>query len=282
MDEQAKLAQEKRLDELALCWKHTPESDTAVKQNLYMQLWEAVYFEKPEAWQNPEGTGNEIKAIIAGFDETKGTFSHYMRASRKNYEKKWNKEVMKRVSHEDSVDDEDNPVAPLRAVVSAPGRAAEVQDTVVEIAAMIQDFGKNPANRSENRESRQWYGLFYTEMITRSMKAAPRLLKRIENAVFKAAELDYLDYYMSRECRTAELVNVTALKSQREVIDSAFTTKKELPDTEVKISSGKGRAPLPAAVPLSFLKRVRGVKSSNPTHSKHFANYEKMIGQYRP
>ena len=201
------------------------------KLGLYLKIWGKIYDDNRAFWQDQpiEAIGN----LLAKFDAEKGQFTHYLHNKMKYLRIDAQEKQTKKRNHEISIDDEDSYAEPLRACESEVGLNIELQDSLIEMATMIQNFGKNPAARSENKECKMWYDLFYTEMITRGAKTEPGLLRCIERDIFNAMELRYLDYYMREICRGVEKISETPLKSEREIVDSDFTAKRELSDAEI-------------------------------------------------
>lgn len=273
------MANQVNLDELAVKWSQMSEEDPN-KQGLYMKIWGEVYKENSAFWQDQPV--DAIGKLLAKFDVTEGQFTHYLHKTMKYLRINAQQAQTKKKNSEISIDDEDNYEDPLRAPMPEMGLAIELQDSLLELATVIQNFGKNPAARSENKECKLWYDLFYTEMITRGSKTEPKLLHYIERDIFQAMDLPYLDYYMKEICRGVEKICDTPLKSEREVIDSSFTAKSELSDAELELNDNVSKSALPAAVPLSYLKRKCGIISRNSTHSKYYRKYQEMTGQYRP
>ncbi len=273
------MANQVNLDELAVKWSQMSGEDPN-KQGLYIKIWGEVYNEDSAFWQDQPI--DAIGKLLERFKIEKGQFTHYLHKTMKYLRLDAQKKRTKKTNTEVSIDDEESNAEPLRACESEVSLAMELQDSLLELATVIQNFGKNPAARSENKECKMWYDLFYTEMITRGSKTEPKLLHCIERDIFQAMELPYLDYYMKEVCRGVEKLCDTPLKSEREVIDSSFTAKSELSDAELEINDNVSKSALPAAVPLSYLKRARGIVSRNSTHSKYYRKYQEMTGQYRP
>lgn len=141
-----------------------------------------------------------------------------------------------------------------------PERMAEFDSRFADLTAMVLNFSARHPGRSGSPEHRMWCRMFYTEDLTWVMKQHTFHFLH-ERDVFQAMDTEYLDYYMSRICRTGKEVMAAPLKPYREVVPER-TEPEETP------------LPLNADVSLSFLRRCRNVKVGASVRSNHIKKYE--------
>ena len=137
-----------------------------------------------------------------------------------------------------------------------------------DLTAMILNFAKLHKGHSNNEKRQSWYQIFFTEDITYSLKETSMEIKfRHERDVFKAMNLEYLDYYMSHVCRTKEEIRKTPLKKYNEIVPAAIDEMGETP------------LPLPADVSIAYYQCCKGTTVTRSNRSNHMARYKEEKGQ---
>lgn len=215
---------------------------------------------------------NSVLEALQKYDPEKGPFSHYLKylISRRNtdaYRKQRN-----HAPNADSLDaaiSEENTLS-LEDVVSDrmaedPGQIGRLEGKLADLTAMILNFSQRHAGKADNATRRSWYRMFYTENMTLVAKEEVRTLLH-ERDVFTAMELEYLDYYMTKACRSLRTLGAARLKPYHEVVPE----RESMEDTPV---------PLPADVSLAFWQYCRGEKKGASARSEQYKAYKQELEQ---
>lgn len=114
-----------------------------------------------------------------------------------------------------------------------------------------------------------WYSMLFTEDVTRIAKGSEPKFQH-ERDIFSAMDTEYLDYYMSKPCRTCLRIACTPLKPYEQVVPGK--------SGEIPVH----REMFPADVSLAFLERIRGtsVKGSARSNQKKF--YDDLRHKLQP
>ncbi|MFI3212748.1 MAG: hypothetical protein R3Y24_05345 [Eubacteriales bacterium] len=111
----------------------------------------------------------------------------------------------------------------------------------------------------------KWWKLFFTEDMTNILKEVT-LTTRYEKEVFQALNTKYLDFFMSKNCRTFGEIEETHLKLECEVIPGS-TVEREL------------KVPIKSQVSFEFLAQPSedNNKPAKSVRSEHRTQYKKYI-----
>ncbi len=268
---------EKRLNEVALQWKSLPpEGNEAVIVALRNEMWLLsfeLYDPKQENFRSKGPNADReyqaaSKTFLDVFEEVSqkylpenGEFSHYLshvfKLRQISTYRKESRTAPTGVSIESGNEDGSNIELPSTRV-SNPEVLAMLNARFAELGAMILNFSLTKKKDSETR--RMWYRLFFTEEMTLAAKTM-ELSVIHERDIFKAMKLSYLDYYMSKKCRTLRNITYTPLKPYGDVVP-----KKKDVRAEPKL-------PLPADISLNYLQICEGITKGDTARSEQLKNY---------
>lgn len=275
---------ERRLNLAALSWKTiSPEGNEDRIKSLYEQVFILSFelFDKPYKQKNGQIIENDPMVFMKVFEEAreryepdKGPFSNYlsMLISKRSIDQKRHDNL-----HAPAGDSlyapvsasEDNDLT-LADVISSEESGTEsgvmFENLYVELTALVLNFSENHTGRQANETRRKWYRIFFTEDMTETYKTHHFNFSK-EREIFRAILLPYLDYYMSRRCRTGKDVAMTALKPYCEVVSAR---KDKMEETEV---------PLPADVSLAYLELCEGVSATPSARSNQLKFYREEVGR---
>lgn len=153
---------------------------------------------------------------------------------------------------------------PTAPTSDEPEENAVFDSYLAELTAMILNFSKRHKGKANNKERRMWYQLFYTENMTMAVQIE-KLSLRHERDIFAAMKLPYLDYYMSKICRTIDALANTPLKPYEEVVPAQ------------KGKTAETKLPLPADVSLAYLRICENISVEKNTRSRQLTNYKDEI-----
>lgn len=298
--EAARMGLERRIDETAVQWKQAQAAgDDARADSLKTELWLLVderynpdtnginrkLSSRKEAgdtginvseWQEQYSNAyfEALQYMFQHFAPEEGQFTHLMSQKLKNA----------RIDQRRY----DGRHAPGNAVLNAPvfGREdiemgdmlrqetyqeearRDLGENLLELAASILNFSRS-SEKKNNPERRMWYALFFTEDVTRITKGSEPEFRH-ERDIFNTMDTEYLDYYMSKQCRTCMQIARTPLKPYGQVVPGK--------SGEIPVS----RKLFPADVSLAFLGRVRGMSVTGPARSNQKKFYDALKYSMRP
>ena len=145
----------------------------------------------------------------------------------------------------------------------APDSRVLFEARCMENTAMILNFTKLHPGRQGNEKRRCWYRIFFTENMTLIYKELDVHFDH-ERDIFTAMLIPYLDFYMSRPCRTGEQIAVTPLKPYRDVISGRSA------------ETGRVPVPIPGDVSVSFLRSI-GEQASASARSNIYPEYRREV-----
>lgn len=280
-----KKEKERRLNEAALLWKTTPpEGNEAVIESLRQQVF-LLSFELFDRKFRKIKTGEWVEAdpgvfitafekAIRNYSPDKGKFCNYLSFLLEKRRFDQLESDSKHAPRADSLDapvsaSEDNDLT-LGDVTAAtegdPDSEIMFEELYVEMAALVLNFARNHTGRQANESRRKWYRIFFTEDMTLTYKTKPYAFSH-ERDIFDAMLLPYLDYYMSRPCRTGEEIACTPLRPYGEVVPA-----REGSGEETKV-------PLPADVSLAYLSQCEGVSATAGARSNQLNFYREEVGR---
>lgn len=287
MDEN-RAEQEKRLNTMALEWKAIPNEGNEAQRIAYenkiaayaLKLYDRYY--KHFYITNKNGTIryteeerydafiSALLDVLKHFDSEKGTFiKRLMKVFPKrlvDISKKNNEYQFNIVSADQQISDENDMTVweKLEDEEAENCFSTELTDSVMELVAAIMKFAKEQDGTDANKLRRLlWYSLFYTEDITQ-LAQSMEVRFRNEKEIFEAVKEAYLDYYMSRICRTMAEIAVTPLKYYEEIMEDSRYIGKEIP------------VPLPAKISLLYLKNCEGIDVLSSARSNQQKMYQQM------
>lgn len=266
---------ERELDQAAYRWKTASGEREQQEQKDQIFLTAFDLHEPPDAERLALDSEQYARsfALVSALDEAfknysseKGQFSHYLSLLIKNRATdsfRWSER------HAPSADSLDTPISEDQSLTlgdtvqapagGAPEEALTFNAHFAELTSMILNFSQRHTGRAGNETRRMWYRLFYTEDMTYALKACElRLLH--ERDIFQAMEESYLDYYMSKPCRTARQLAAAPLKPYGNVVPGRDDTE-ETP------------LPLPGDVSLCYLRRQKGLEVGNTARSNQYKFY---------
>lgn len=279
---------EARLNEIAIKWKTTQSAgNEAVLAALKNELW-ILSFElfdptmenfrakrpnKDREWERASMVFLDVfEEVCAKYSPDRGPFVNYLSYLLKRrlvsaYEA-GNRNAPDGVSIDKEREDEDGgameqsePSAPL---TDDPDWNATFDSYLAELTAMILNFSERHKDKTDNKERRMWYRLFYTENMTLAAQTTELSLHH-ERDIFTAMKLPYLDYYMSKVCRTIHTLSHTPLKPYEEVVLARKGKTKET------------KLPLPADVSLSYLQICENISVGESARSNQMKGYKEEI-----
>ena len=156
----------------------------------------------------------------------------------------------------------------LSSETGAPESGMIFESTYVELTAMVLNFAQNHTGRQANENRRKWYQIFFTEDMTETSKTHPFAFGH-ERDIFKAMLLPYLDYYMSRRCRTGKEIALAPLKPYGEVGPAREGNRVET------------AVPLPADVSLAYLALCEGISAKPSARSNQLKFYREEVRRMR-
>ena len=286
MDEWRK-EKENSLNQAALQWKTTPpEGNEAVIESLRQQVF-ILSFElfdrKFRRTKNGEWVEADPKVFMTAFEEAiqkyspdKGKFCNYLSflLQKREYDQldsdsrhaPWAESLDGLISASEDGGRTLGDLTPAAAGVPDSGIMFEA--LYVEMAALVLNFARNHTRRQANESRRNWYRIFFTEDMTLTYKTKSYAFSH-ERDIFDAMLLPYLDYYMSRPCRTGMEIACTPLRPYGEVVPA-----REGGGEETKV-------PLPADVSLAYLSLCEGVSATAGARSNQLKFYREEVGQIR-
>lgn len=144
----------------------------------------------------------------------------------------------------------------------------EAAEHLNDLLGMILNFSNNHKGKSNNKNKKLWYELFYTEDITRFTKSAEfeEISSHLhERDIFRALRHSYLNFYMSAICESLNEIAWTKLKNYEEILPDAVEN-----EIGKEISSEK----MPAKVSLQYLKVCEHITVGNSTRSNQKKFYD--------
>lgn len=263
---------ERRLNQVALLWKTTlPEGNEAVIESLRQQIFTLAF----ELFDGGSGAFMDaFEETYQNYDPDKGVFSNYLSKVFKGRKTDHFRYDSRHAPSGDSLDapvstSEDNTLTLGDITPSSTGDPEKMvmfESHYVELTTLVLNFFQNHTGRQANETRRRWYRIFFTEDMTLTYKTRPYVFSH-ERDIFKAMLLPYLDYYMSRPCRTGAEITFTPLKPYDEVV-----TAQEGNRAETKV-------PLPAQVSLAYLALCEGVSVTEEARSNQIKFYHKEVMQ---
>lgn len=273
-----------RLNQAALLWKTTlPEGNEAVVEFLRQQVFTLSFelFDRPVRWENGQKIENNPMVFMKAFEEacrnyepSKGPFSNYLSMPIKKRTVDQKRHDSRHAPSGDSLDApvsvlEDNASTMGDVTPSATGDPDEgvmFESLYVELTALVLNFARNHTGRQVNETRRKWYQIFFTEDMTLTYKTYPYAFSH-ERDIFRAMLLPYLDFYMSRRCRTGSEISFTPLKSYGEVVPAREGNRAET------------KVPLPADVSLAYLALCEGISVTATARSNQHGFYHEEVEQ---
>lgn len=278
---------ERRLNQTALLWKTTPpEGNEAVIESLRQQVF-ILSFELFDRKFRRTKTGESVESdpgvFMTAFDEAirnyspdKGKFCNYLSFLLKVRELDRLDSEREHAPRAESLDapvsaSEDNSLT-LGDVTAAaegdPDSGIMFEALYAEMAALVLNFARNHSGRQANESRRNWYRIFFTEDMTLTYKTKSYAFSH-ERDIFEAMLLPYLDYYMSRPCRTGEEIAYTPLRPYGEVVPAR------------KGSGRETKVPLPADVSLAYLAQCESSPTTAGARSNQLKFYREEVGRIR-
>ena len=117
-----------------------------------------------------------------------------------------------------------------------------------------------------SEERKTWYQMLYTEEMTDKYKNREYYFLS-ERDVFQAIAVDYLDYYMLKQCRSWYTVAVTPLKPYETIVPERAGRSEET------------KVPIPGDVSVAF-RRMHGMSASEASHSDMKRKYKRDRKEY--
>ncbi|MCR4771634.1 MAG: hypothetical protein K5855_04920 [Oscillospiraceae bacterium] len=142
----------------------------------------------------------------------------------------------------------------------------------LRMIALLSDFCSLMLNLPEhlrgnanNPEKHRYYRMFFTEILSMYMKKEPwdlNLVQKKETEVFQAMLISFLDFYMSKECRTCLSVSKTKLKNYSELVEGR-------PEEEPREIYND--------IYLSYLDRIENIQVGESAVSNQWVPFCKLI-----
>lgn len=283
-------AKKGRLNEIALRWKTTQTAGneaviTALKNELWIlsfELFDPTVESFREKGPNKDRELQRASMVFldvfveacAKYEPSKGPFTNYLSyLFKRRLVNAYEKDCISAPEGEsiNNEKEDENGISkagpePVAPASDEPEENAVFHSYLAELTAMILNFSKRHKGKANNKEHRRrmWYQLFYTENMTMAARTE-KLSLRHERDIFAAMKLPYLDYYMSKICRTIDALANTPLKPYEEVVPAR---KGKIEETEL---------PLPADVSLTYLRVCENISVKKNTRSRQLKNYKDEI-----
>lgn len=286
-----KAALREELDRLGLEWYHCPPEDDAVRKSLEWKIFENVYalFQPPEGHPDHQIITEAISVIyqkdMLRFDPAKNaSLSAFIggRVKRRGIDIDREDRGLKREEAEDPVTgekkarwvdpfvraaEEDDPLeAVSTGLRDRPEAGVELDATAaVLIKAMLQmPFFLN--GQANNSTRHNYFRLFFTEGVVSAIHCAETeaSFTRHERDLFQAMKVEFLDFFMARQCRDVPAIRSSALKPYGSLVDN-------------KPMDEEPPQPLPYDVYISYLDRVEGYRATPSSISPKKQAYKQFL-----
>lgn len=273
MDDQRK-EKERRLNQAALLWKTTPpEGKEAVIESRRQEMF-ILAFELFDSKNDPMAFMDAFEEAYQEYDADKGAFVNYLSTLYKYRKKDRIRHDSRHAPRANSLDapvsasgDNDLTLGDVtESASSGPDSGVMFESLYAELAALVLNFARNHTGRQANEARRKWYRIFFTEDMTETYKTYPFAFSH-ERDIFDAMLLPYLDYYMSRRCRTGGEIALTPLRPYGEVVPAREGSREET------------KVPLPADVSLAYLSLCEGGSATAGARSNQLKFYREEVGR---
>ena len=255
MTEQRKNAVE-RLNRLGEQWtgaKDDADKKKRLENEIFTLAWSIFGKVKLKNTDFPlmEGIVEFLETDWGQFDAAKGSlYGFFLTRLHNRAVNEYRKQSKDALNHADSLDASVSPVEETETISLLDQRGQEDEypslhgPRIPELMAVIIHFQERLRGRSNNPERRNYFRMFFTDGVSDALRRGdlePESVPR-ERELFEAMKTEFLDYFLSKRCRTAAGIRDCPPKAYGELVPGRPMTepKRPLPN-DVYITYLNGR-----------------------------------------
>lgn len=140
----------------------------------------------------------------------------------------------------------------------------EVEERLADLAALMLNLRERIGSRAANATGERWYRMFFAEDITTAVKTLS-LTFRHERDIMKALYQSYMDYYMTKKCRSTAQIRKTPLEPLCKFTDNPADTQETAWDH------------FPVCVALTYLERCENAVYAASEYSNKRKTYREIL-----
>lgn len=272
MDKTDREAQKAELEQLCTQWAALGAEDEGRKLNLQGQIFELAFRLFP-------GKGEWITSLFLGewkkFDPAKGSAYSFFAARVERRKKDADRKESSYYGHitADTIRKDDGGEESLLEKFPAKqsGDAEErmrIDADVCELISAMLELPQRLCGRANNPTRHNYFRMFFTETVAACLHGADVLksFQKRERDTFAAMKLEFLDYFMVEQCRTAAEIAESPLKPYGELVEG-----REMKETAL---------PLPNDVYVSYLDRMGNTKVGLSAISQQKKAYYQEVAKW--
>ena len=223
---------EARFDEVARMWKNEAAENQAVREALRNELFAlgfALYDDKSDAFVT-----TFVNFFQTKYDPQKGDASHYfnLTMSRRKHddENKKPRESSLEVDAEEGKGEENPALVQTKVEDWENGSSVEagvdVDDTLISLLSLMLTLPERLEGRANNPKKITYYRMFFTDGVVAAIHGMPKRSElgrytRHERDLFRAFQIQFLDFFMQERCRTIADVADCEVKRYGELVPGA-------------------------------------------------------------